>query len=102
MRITFKSFQYVCQSAKNGRKRRYTPMNITFKSFPRCTLLITGAIFLTVLALMAGCATQSKSASGAGNAPPTEVTVAPVEQRDVSLYSEWIGTLDGFVNADVR
>jgi RND family efflux transporter MFP subunit len=51
---------------------------------------------------MAGCATQSKSASGAGNAPPTEVTVAPVEQRDVSLYSEWIGTLDGFVNADVR
>jgi membrane fusion protein (multidrug efflux system) len=28
--------------------------------------------------------------------------VAQVEQRDVPIYGEWIGTLDGFVNADVR
>ena len=28
--------------------------------------------------------------------------MAEVEQRDVPIYGEWIGTLDGFVNADVR
>jgi len=25
-----------------------------------------------------------------------------VEQRDVPSYGQWIGTLDGFTNADVR
>jgi len=28
--------------------------------------------------------------------------VAQVKQKDVPIYGEWIGTLDGFVNADVR
>jgi len=28
--------------------------------------------------------------------------VATVEQKDVPIYSEWIGTLDGFVNADIK
>jgi membrane fusion protein (multidrug efflux system) len=28
--------------------------------------------------------------------------VANVEQRDVPIYNEWIGTLDGFVNADIK
>ena len=34
--------------------------------------------------------------------PPPEVEVTPVIQRDVALTSEWLGTLDGFVNAEVR
>ncbi len=34
--------------------------------------------------------------------PPPEVQVAPVVQKDVPLVSEWIGTLDGSVNADIR
>lgn len=33
---------------------------------------------------------------------PLEVEVFKVEQKDVPLYSEWIGTTDGMVNADVR
>ncbi len=37
-----------------------------------------------------------------GSPPPMTVEVAQVEQRDVPIYGEWIGTLDGFVNADVR
>jgi membrane fusion protein (multidrug efflux system) len=28
--------------------------------------------------------------------------VTPVQQKDVAIYSEWIGTLDGLVNADVK
>ena len=35
--------------------------------------------------------------------PPTPVVeVAPVIQKDVPIYQEWIGSLDGFVNAEIR
>jgi membrane fusion protein (multidrug efflux system) len=30
------------------------------------------------------------------------VEVVEVEQRDVPIYGEWIGTLDGLVDADVK
>src|SRR5438128_4149748 len=46
-----------------------------------------------------GCA---KPVSQAQSKPTLEVEVAQVEQKDVPIYGEWIGTLDGFVNADVR
>jgi membrane fusion protein (multidrug efflux system) len=35
-------------------------------------------------------------------APLPEVAVTQVEQRDVPIYSEWIGTLDGMVNAEIK
>src|SRR2546425_11713556 len=34
--------------------------------------------------------------------PPVEVLVVPVMQKDVPVFGEWIGTLDGSVNADIR
>jgi len=34
--------------------------------------------------------------------PPPEVETTPVVRRDVPLVTEWIGTLDGSVNADIR
>jgi multidrug efflux pump subunit AcrA (membrane-fusion protein) len=34
--------------------------------------------------------------------PPLEVEVATVSERDVAVSSEWIATLDGYVNAKVR
>jgi membrane fusion protein (multidrug efflux system) len=34
--------------------------------------------------------------------PPPEVLVTPVIQKDVPEISEWIGTLEGSVNADIR
>ncbi len=56
---------------------------------------------LVVIGLVIG-ALRPKRASGAGTGTPPDVMVAQVEQRDVPIYGEWIGTLDGFVNADVR
>jgi len=44
----------------------------------------------------------TKATSAAGSPPPPEVQVVPVEQRDVPIYHEWIGTLDGLVNAGIR
>jgi RND family efflux transporter MFP subunit len=34
--------------------------------------------------------------------PPPVVEVAPVEQKDIPIYGEWIGTLTGQVNADIK
>ena len=31
-----------------------------------------------------------------------EVEVIQVEQRDVPIYQEWIGTLDGMINAEIK
>jgi RND family efflux transporter MFP subunit len=57
------------------------------------------AIAVLAIALATG-ACSSKTV--AGQAAPPEVEVATVEQHDVPLYSEWIGTLDGMVNAAIR
>ncbi len=48
-----------------------------------------------------GLAACSKSAPPPAPPPPT-VEVAPVIQKDVSIYQEWLGTLDGNVNAEIR
>jgi membrane fusion protein, multidrug efflux system len=59
-----------------------------------------GAGCLVVIGLVIG-AIKPKRVSGAPSSPP-EVEVVQVEQRDVPIIKEWIGTLDGFTNADVR
>ena len=58
---------------------------------------IGGAVGLSVVVL-SGC--QSNSAHPTAGTP--DVEVVQVEQKDVPIYGEWIGTLDGLTNADVR
>ena len=47
--------------------------------------------------LLAGCGRKDPSPP-----PPPDVLVTPVLQSDVPILSEWIGTLDGSVNAEIR
>lgn len=51
----------------------------------------------TALLCAAGCRQKPQAAP-----PPPIVEVAPVKQADVPIYHEWIGTLDGLVNATIR
>src|SRR5213592_3991941 len=44
----------------------------------------------------------SSSTQGARAPDPTTVEVVQVEQKDVPIYTEWIGTTDGVVNADIK
>jgi len=53
----------------------------------------------SLLLVAAGC---SRGTSAVKPPQPLSVEVAEVIQRDVPLYREWIGTLDGFVNADIK
>jgi len=54
---------------------------------------------LAVLTAASGCSRSTKAIAAP---PPLQVEVANVEQRDVAIYKEWIGTLDGLVNADIK
>ena len=67
----------------------------------RRKLLIGVALGLTAIVAVVA-AMRPKRAAGNGPVSLPEVAVAQVEQKDVPIYGEWIGTLDGFVNADVR
>src|SRR5581483_8768447 len=62
----------------------------------------------TVIAILAGsalvpagCSSKAETTPAAAAPPPT-VQVAPVAQRDVTLTSEWIGSMDGYVNARIQ
>ena len=52
----------------------------------------------TVIFLIPGCAKEQK---GADSSPQT-VQAVDVIQREVPIYSEWIGSTDGMVNATIR
>jgi RND family efflux transporter MFP subunit len=43
-----------------------------------------------------------KKAAGPVAAPVPEVVVVDVVQKDVPVYSEWVGTTEGFVNAEIH
>ena len=58
-----------------------------------------GCVLLVVIvALIVG---RTRKPPPSPPAPP-QVEVVQVQQQDVPIYSEWIGTTDGMVNADIR
>ncbi len=61
-------------------------------------LAVSAGGFLVVL-LCVGCG--QKASTGQPSRPPT-VEVTSVVQRDVPIYSQWVGTLDGYVNAQIQ
>jgi membrane fusion protein (multidrug efflux system) len=61
----------------------------------RGSVVILGGV--VALGVAGGCA---KAPSGPP--PVADVRVVTVEQRDVPVVHEWVGTLDGFVNAKIR
>ena len=63
-------------------------------------IVIGGTVLVAVVAVAVLAMRPKHGGSGAAGAP--DVQIVPVEQKDVQIYVEHIGTLDGFVNADVR
>jgi len=57
-------------------------------------------VSLLVVAALVGFARSNKPVAAAPR--PLEVEVVPVEQTNVSIYKEWIGTTDGMVNAEIK
>lgn len=60
-----------------------------------------GVMAVIVIGLIVG-ATRPHTHAQADAASVPDVEVVQVQQQDVPIIHEWIGTLDGLVNADVR
>ncbi len=60
------------------------------------------AVACTILAIAAGSGGCRQKETVRAAPPPVEVEVATVTARDVPIVREWIGTLDGRVNAEIR
>src|ERR1700680_3469572 len=65
----------------------------------RLVMWITVCSVFVIAFVSIGC---SKNTQAANPSEPLAVDVVQVEQKDVPIYTEWIGTLDGLVNADIK
>jgi RND family efflux transporter MFP subunit len=65
-------------------------------------LVVGGIVACLVVIGVVYAVMRPKQVSGAPAGASPIVEVVQVEQRDVPIYGEWIGTLDGLTNADVR
>ena len=69
--------------------------NRNHKVFVIVAVLLLGAGALTVM-------TRARTTAASAPPPPADVEVARVQQSDVPIEREWIGTLDGMVNAAIK
>ena len=73
------------------------------RSTPRSSAIFF-AVFGALLggaALLSGCDNHASAAS-TGAPPAMKVSVVKAEQTDVPVTGEWVGTLDGYVNAQIQ
>lgn len=62
--------------------------------------VLAGVLFIGA-GLLSGCGKSTVSAHS-GQPQPMKVSVVKAEQGDVPVTGEWVGTLDGFVNAQIQ
>ena len=75
------------------RENRGKVRNAGFRAAPLARFLLPATVVFA-----AGCG----SPKAALLIPSPEVEVATVVQKDVPIYSEWVATLDGYVNAEIQ
>jgi membrane fusion protein, multidrug efflux system len=78
-------------------------MTTTLKQFLSRPKLVIPIAVVAILAIIAVVTIASRSNNVVKAAPqPLDVEVMQVKQDDVPIYSEWIGTTEGIVNADIK
>ncbi len=70
------------------------PPLLTRENFTMPTLILVLALGI----FTSGC----NKGQAAAAVPIPEVQVATIETRDVPIYGEWVATLDGYINAEIR
>jgi membrane fusion protein (multidrug efflux system) len=65
----------------------------------RNVIWLPAVVVLAALSFTTGCTAH---ASGPQGFPPPTVELVTVEQKDIPISHEWIGTLDGYVNAPIK
>jgi membrane fusion protein, multidrug efflux system len=66
----------------------------------QCVTIAASVGFSVSLSLLSGCGQKQAPAQGAGFTLPVSVVTA--QQSDVPVGQQWVGTLDGYVNAQIQ
>jgi membrane fusion protein (multidrug efflux system) len=72
---------------------KFSQISTSAKRWPSFWRVIASVILLSAV----GCGKSEQP-----QARPPEVEVVQVEQKDVPIWNEWVGTLDGLVNAQIK
>ena len=72
---------------------KFCPIDRPVKRRPRFWQVVASVILLSSV----GCGKSEQP-----QARPPEVEVVRVEQKDVPIWNEWVGTLEGLVNAQIK
>ena len=72
---------------------KFLQIDTPVKRRPRFWQVVASVILLSSI----GCGKSEQP-----QARPPEVEVVRVEQKDVPIWNEWVGTLEGFVNAQIK
>src|SRR5262245_18888141 len=75
-------------------------MSLPVQESPRARIRLTSlaVVALLIAVLVAGCREKEEAKAP----PPMDVLVTEVVQKDVPVYREWIGTIQGYINAQIR
>jgi multidrug efflux pump subunit AcrA (membrane-fusion protein) len=65
----------------------------------RLNCIPTASVLILGVALLTGC---GKAPAAGGPPPAMPVSVVQIEASDVPVSNEWVGTLDGYVNAQIQ
>jgi membrane fusion protein (multidrug efflux system) len=79
-------------------QQQHAPATIVLN---RVKYACAASILLMGVAILSGCS-KNKAAAAAGPPPAMPVTVVKLQPTDVALTGEWVGTLDGYVNAQIQ
>lgn len=96
-------YHHVYRTLSGGRQMQLRKLNMV-EWQNRCAILLSaagGVIMLAASALMVtACNSRDPKAAAISAAVP--VDVVKVRQENVPLAGDWVGTLDGFVNAQIQ
>jgi len=89
----------------SGEKRMFKTVRERRRSFPMpgdkwLSWIALTFVAVVLLLTLLGCSNSKVQASA--TPPPPVVEVSPVIERDVPVQGEWVGTLEGFVNAQIQ
>src|SRR5262249_13076259 len=91
-----------CFNHRVGGNRPETRRALGTQATDAIAPLRTRLVCMTLPALLAAVTGCSSGKAATPAPPPAVVEVAEVVQRDTPIYSEWVGVLDGFVNAQIQ
>lgn len=78
---------------------RVTDANVTSKDRKATAGQVARALTGAGVLLLAGCSSKPPAAAPMG---PLPVSVITVQQSDIALNNQWVGTVDGFTNAQIQ